>query len=199
MREKRAIMKTLICLTLALGLTLPCAGQSNCDKSYDKGIFFEAYNVFVAKRPQDINDINKMLADSTDYNCAEVEEANGLNRQNIFGKPDEDVAYVITFSFNADKAGQWEFALSYDAGIASALTIDEKVVMFSDLDIWASYEKPIITAVELKKGLHNFRFIGLENCCGSPIRLSIKGPSETDFQVISTTNLAIGHTTAGMP
>ena len=71
--------------------------------------------------------------------------------------------------------------------------------MFSDLGIRASYEKPIITTVKLKNGLHNFKFIGLENCCGSPIRLGIKGPSEADFKVISTTNLAIGHTTAGMP
>jgi hypothetical protein len=188
-----------ISLVLALGFVVPCAGQTDCDKSSDKGILFEAYNVFVATRPHNINDINNALANSADYNCAEVEEANGLNRKNIFGKPDEDVAYVITFSFNAEKSGQWEFALSYDAGIASALIIDEKAVMFSDLDIWASYEKPIVTAVELKKGLHNFKFVGLENCCGSPIRLSIKGPSEADFKVISTTNLAIGHTTAGMP
>jgi hypothetical protein len=192
-------MKTFICLTLALGLAVPCADQTNGGGNSDKGILFEVSNVFVTKRPHDINDINNLLAGSADYNCAEVEEANGLNRQNIFGKPDEDVAYVITFSFNAETSGQWEFALSYDAGIASALVIDEKVVMFSDLDIWASYEKPIITAVELKKGLHNFKFVGLENCCGSPIRLGIKGPSEAEFKVISTANLAIGHTTAGMP
>ncbi|HEY5503516.1 MAG TPA: hypothetical protein VIK28_00035 [Sedimentisphaerales bacterium] len=199
MSEKRKIMRIFISLVLVLGFVVPCAGQTNCGKNSDKGILFEVYNVFVAKRPHDINDINNLLAGSADYNCAEVEEANGLNRQSIFGKPDEDIAYVITFSFNAETAGQWEFALSYDAGIASALIIDEKVVMFSDLDIWASYEKPIITAVELKKGLHNFKFVALENCCGSPIRLGIKGPSEADFKVISTTNLAIGHTTAGMP
>lgn len=192
-------MRIFISLVLALGFVVPCAGQDNCDKSSDKGILFEAYHVFVAKRPVDINDINNLLAGSTDYNCAEVEEANELNRQNIFGKPDKDVAYVITFSFNAETSGQWEFALSYDAGIASALIIDEKVVMFSDLDILASYEKPIITAVELKKGLHYFKFVGLESCCGSPIRLGIKSPSEAGFKVISTTNLAIGHTTAGMP
>ncbi|MGA2678233.1 MAG: hypothetical protein ABSF37_02910 [Sedimentisphaerales bacterium] len=192
-------MRIFISLALALAFVMPCAGQTNCDKNSDKGIFFEVYNVFVAKRPHDINDINNLLAGSADYNCAEVEEANGLNRKNIFGKPDENVAYVITFSFNAETSGQWEFALSYNAGIASALIIDEKVVMFSDLGIRASYEKPIITTVKLKNGLHNFKFIGLENCCGSPIRLSIKGPSEADFKVISTTNLAIGHTTAGMP
>jgi len=192
-------MRMFLYFMLIQAVVMPCAGQTGCDKSSDKSIFFEAYNVFVAKRPHDINDINNMLADSADYNCAEVEEANGLNRQSIFGKPDEDVAYVITFSFNAEKSGRWEFALSYDAGIASALIIDEKVVMFSDLDIQASYDKPIITAVELKKGLHNFKFVGLENCCGSPIRFGIKGPSEADFKVISTTNLAIGHTTAGMP
>jgi len=192
-------MRVFIFLALALGLVVPCAGQTNCDRGSDKGILFEVYNVFVVKRPHDINDINNLLANSTDYNCTEVEEANGLNRQNIFGKPDEDVAYVVSFTFNAETSGQWEFALSYDAGIASALIIDGKAVMFSDLDIWASYEKPIITAVELKKGLHNFKFVALENCCGSPIRFSIKGPSEADFKVISTTNLAIGHTTAGMP
>jgi hypothetical protein len=192
-------MKMFIALMLILGFVVPCAGQTNCDKSSDKGILFEAYNVFVAKRPHDINDINNLFAGSTDYNCAEVEEANGLNRQNIFGKPDEDVAYVVSFTFNAEKSGQWEFALSYDAGIASALIVDGEVVMFSDLDIWASYEKPIITAVELRKGQHSFKFIGLESCCGSPIRFSIKGPTETDFKIISTTNLSIGYTTAGIP
>jgi hypothetical protein len=199
MSEKRKIMRIFIFLALALGFVVPSAGQTNGGGNSDKGILFEVSNVFVTKRPNDINDILKLLAGSADYNCTEVEEANGLNRQSIFGKPDEDVAYVITFSFNAETAGQWEFALSYDAGIASALVIDGKVVMFSDLDIWASYEKPVITGVELKKGLHTFEFIGLENCCGSPIRLGIKGPSEADFKVISTTNLAIGHTTAGMP
>ena len=199
MSEKRKIMRIFISLALVLGFVVPCAGQTNCDKNSDKGILFEVYNVFVAKRPHDINDINNLLAGSADYNCAEIEEANGLNRQSIFGKSDEDVAYVISFSFNAETSGQWEFALSYDAGIASMLIIDNKVVMFSDLDIWASYDKPIITAVELKKGLHNFKFIGLENCCGSPIRFGIKGPSKADFKVISTTNLAIGYTTAGMP
>ena len=199
MKEKRKIMRMFLYFVLIPAVVMPCAGQTNCDKDSDKSIFFEVYNVSVAKRSHDINDINNLLADSADYNCAEVEEANGLNGQNIFGRPDRDVAYVITFSFNAEKSGQWKFALSYDAGIASALIIDEKVVMFSDLDIRASYDKPIITAVELKKGLHNFKFVGLENCCGSPIRLGIKGPSEADFKVISTTNLAIGHTTAGMP
>jgi hypothetical protein len=192
-------MKVLICLTLAIAFVVPCAGQTNCDRSLDKGILFEVYNVFVAKRPHDVNDINNVIAGSTDCNCTAIEEANGLNRQNIFGKPDEDVAYVVSFTFNAETSGQWEFALSYDAGIASALIIDGKVVMFSDLDIWASYEKPIITAVELQKGQHSFKFIGLDNCCGSPIRLAVKGPSDTDFKVISTTNLAIGHTTAGAP
>jgi hypothetical protein len=192
-------MKAFIGLMLAVGIVAPCAGQTNCGGSSDKGISFQVYNVFVAKRPQNADDINNMLTGSTDYNCAEVEEVNGLNRKNIFGKPDEDVAYVLSFIFNAETSGQWEFALSYDAGIASALIIDEKVVMFSDLDIWASYEKPIITTVELKKGLHNFRFMALESCCGSPIRFGVKGPDEADFKIISTTNLAIGYTTAGMP
>jgi hypothetical protein len=192
-------MKMFTCLILTLGFIVPCAAQTNCDKGSDKGILFEVYNVFVTKRPQNVNDINNALADSTDYNCAEVEEVNGLNRKNIFGKPDEDVAYVLSFTFNAETSGQWEFALSYDASIASALIIDEKVVMFSDLDIWATYDKPIITAVELKKGLHNFKFIALESCCGSPIRFGIKGPAETDFKIISTTNLAIGYTAAGAP
>jgi hypothetical protein len=198
MREKRKIMKILISLVLMLGFVVPCAVQARCGNGSDKGILFEAYNVFVAKRPQDANDMNTLLANSTDCNCAEIEEVNGLNRQNIFSKPDEDVAYVVSFMFNADKSGLWEFALSYDAGIASALIIDEKVVIFSDLDIWASYEKPIITGVDLKKGMHSFKFIGLENCCGSPMRFSVKEPGEPDFKVISTANLAIGYTAAGM-
>jgi len=190
-------MRTLKFLVLIMATVVPCSAQTNCDKT--KGILFEAYNIFVAKRPHDINDINNLLAGKADYNCIEVEEANGLNRENIFGKPDEDVAYVLSFIFNAETPGQWEFALSYDAGIASALIIDDKVIMFSDLDIWASYEKPIISAVELKKGLHDFKFVGLENCCGSPIRFCIKGPSDGDFRLISTNNLTIGHTSAGMP
>jgi hypothetical protein len=188
-----------IALMLILGFIVPCACHADCDKGSDKGILFETYNVFVTKQPHDINDINNVLAAGADYNCAEVEEANGLNRQNIFGKPDKDAVYVVSFTFNAEKSGHWEFALSYDADIASALIIDEKTVMFSDLNILASYDKPILTAVELKKGLHAFKFLGLDNCCGSPIRFSIKGPNETDFKVISTTNLAIGYTTAGMP
>jgi hypothetical protein len=199
MGEKRNIMKTFVLLVLMLGFVVPCAGQTNCDKGSDKGMLFEVYNVFAPKRPHDLNDINTILAGSTDCNCVEVEEANGLNRKNIFGKADEDVAYVVSFNFNADAAGQWEFALSYDAGIASTLIIDDKVIMFSDLEIWATYEKPIITAVELKKGQHSFKFIGLENCCGSPMRFCVKGPADADFKVISTTNLAIGYTTAGAP
>jgi hypothetical protein len=192
-------MRTFISTILALGFIIPCAGLANCDDNSDKSILFKVYNLFVTKRPGDFTDMNNLLAGINDVNCAEIEEANGLNNRNIFGKPDEDVAYVITFAFNADASGQWEFALSYDAGIASALIIDNKVIMFSDVDIWATYEKPVITTIELKQGLHSFKFIGLENCCGSPIRLGFKSPSDTDFKLISTNNLAIGYTSAGMP
>ena len=34
--------------------------------------------------------------------------------------PTKDVSCLITFSFNVETSGQWEFALSYDARIASA-------------------------------------------------------------------------------
>lgn len=155
------------------------------------GIVFEVDNIFVERRPNDINELTAIFEKNTDFDSNDVAAIENLNRWNVFHKADVDVGYRIYFEFNADVEGAWQFDFVYDAGIASGIFVDQEVVLFSDIDMYIKLRKPIVKTVTLKQGWHTFEFLALENCCGSPIRFRVKKPNTDEFKVISGNTLKL--------
>jgi hypothetical protein len=160
-------------------------------KQVKPAILFEVDSVIVEKRPKDINGLTAIFERDLPFDSNNVEAIESLNRQNVFGKPDLDVGYLVYFEFYTETEGKWEFEFVYDAGIASGAFVDEEVILFSDLDLWLTAAKPIVKTVALKKGWHTFEFLALENCCGSPMRIRVKKPDWDKFKIVSVDSLQL--------
>jgi hypothetical protein len=154
-------------------------------------IVFEADNIFVERRPKDINELTAIFERNLDFDSNNVAAIEDLNRWNVFRKADVDVGYRIYFEFYADIEGKWQFDFVYDAGIASGAFVDQEVILFSDIDMWVNSNKPIAKTVTLKQGWHTFEFLALENCCGAPMRFRVKKPNADEFKVISSEALQL--------
>jgi hypothetical protein len=148
-------------------------------------ILFEVYDIFVEERPFDANGLAAIFEKSVDFDSNNVAAIENISRWSVFYKADVDVGYRIYFEFYADIEGAWQFDFVYDAGIASGVFIDKEVILFSDIDMWIDPSKPIVKTVTLKQGWHTFEFLGLEHCCGAPMRFRVKKPNADEFKVIS--------------
>ena len=181
MKDILIFLFTVMCVfgQNAIGAEIPAKGP----------IIFEVDSIFVERRPRDINELAAFFGKSEVFDSNYVDAIESLNRQNVFGKPDVDVGYLIYFEFYAETEGKWQFEFVYDAGIASGVFVDDEVILFSDLDLWLNVNRPIVKTVTLKKGWHIFEFLALENGLGAPIRFRVKKPDSDKFKIISEDSL----------
>jgi hypothetical protein len=174
-----------VLLSLFFVMCVFCQNSVSAENTATPAIVFEADNIFVEQRPNDVNELTAIFEKNTDFDSNNVAAIENLNRWNVFHKADVDVGYRIYFEFYADIEGAWQFDFVYDAGIASGIFVDQEIILFSDIDMWINSSKPIVKTVTLKQGWHMFEFLALENCCGSPIRFRVKKPNADEFKVIS--------------
>jgi len=158
------------------------------------GIVFQVHSITNAS-PGSVEQLVELIYKNPNFESKSVDSVNDLNRQNAFGKEDVNVGYRVAFQFFAGRGGQYTFELVYDAGIASCVRIDDRPMFFTDQDVWTGDENPVIKTVDLDKGWHSFEFLGLENCCGAPLRFSYKAPGQESTTVITPATLRIYGTT----
>ena len=103
----------------------------------------------------------------------------------IAGAPDADhFGYVFTGYIDVPEDGLWEFALRSDDG--SILEIDGRLAVNND----GSHSDYTATGqVALRKGLHSFRLVYLEDYEGQVLGWSWKSPSSDKFEDIPEANV----------
>jgi hypothetical protein len=176
---------------LLLGVCVFCQNSVGAENAPAAAITFEVHSILSELRPLDINELAATFEKSTDFDSDNVAAIENLNSWNVFHEVDAYVGYKIYFEFYADVEGEWQFDFVYDAGIASGVLVDRKVILFSDLDMFLDLANPIVKKVVLAKGWHKFEFLALENCCGAPIRFRVKKPNSDEFKIISESNLQL--------
>jgi len=168
-----------------------CQNSFGAENAPSAAIIFEVHNILSELRPLNINELTATFEKSTDFDSNNVAAIENLNSWNVFHEVDAYVGYKIYFEFYADVEGEWQFDFVYDAGIASGVLVDKKVILFSDLDMFIDPAKPIVKKVTLAKGWHKFEFLALENCCGAPIRFRVKKPNSDEFKIVSESELQL--------
>ncbi len=103
----------------------------------------------------------------------------------IAGAPDADhFGYVFTGYIDVPEDGLWEFALRSDDG--SILEIDGRLAVNND----GSHSDYTATGqVALRKGLHSFRLVYLEDYEGQVLGWAWKAPSSDKFENIPEANI----------
>lgn len=126
----------LLWATVALAGSGRLAASEGPSEAKPAGIVFQAHSITNDRSPSTAGELVSIFQRSRDFQSTNVAAVTDLNRDNVFGKGDVNVGYRTAFQFYAVKAGQWTFALAYDAGTASCVLIDDKPLFFTDQDVW---------------------------------------------------------------
>ena len=122
---------------------------------------------------------------SSDVIASPVVSKGTMPVPSIAGAPDEDhFGYVFTGYIDIPEDGLWEFALRSDDG--SILEIDGRLAVNND----GSHSDYTATGqAALRKGLHAFRLVYLEDYEGQVLGWSWKAPSSDTFSEIPEANI----------